>query len=980
MILLLGAPCMAQDNPPPAAASDAPVVRQFVDVPYTDAEDIRTLARQNFDIAGVDRESGYIGIVATDEELNRLSELGYTYYWRESSHPLRPPGPKVLADYTDPTEMSAFMDQVQAAYPNIAKKVLIKDGLFESHKIYAMKITKDVDQPNERPMFFLDAQHHAREVMTAEIARDMMDYLTSRYATDTQVQTWVDSIEIWIVPIVDPDGAAYVFSPDSNWRKHRRPSCPVDVNRNYDFNWNACAGSTGVCTDDTNRGTAPDSEPETQGMVQSFSDLRPLFALSYHSYGQYLMYSYGCLDPDEKTVMNGLGTALNSILQNDNGTTGGFAMGPVWSTIYTADGGSLDTQYGRYGTYSYVIEVNSSSFQPDYATWRNITVQRQRTAWQFFLDKTLNAPQIRGKITNASTGAPLAATVSLQEVAYTHGEYPRKADARGLYHWLTAASTTYHLTASMPGYCSQTRTVAVGTGPATLNIALSVPTAPSSLQAHGDGDNRIAVSWSAVSGATEYHILRSLASGGSYTQIGTVSAPLTTYADTSVSGHVTYYYVVRALTDCESANSTEASTSTTGNCILAPGFAGAASVANPAGATCVLTVSWITATPYCGGPLTYRVYRSTSSSFTPSSSTLIASGLNGTSFTDHAALASGTNYYYIVRSVDASSGAEDGNTAILSGAPSGPYSPGTWSDDAGDTGTAKMVLASPWSVLSTGGKTAPKVYATGTTTSNLCAALTTPALTLSTSAVLTFQSKYDLETNYDAGIVEIATSPDFSTWTKVSTVNYPNPLTYTGNACGFAASGTGTVFSKTYTTPAYSASAYTASLSAYNGSTVKLRWRVSTDSATNGKGWWIDDLKITNVMMPGTCSAGTASPPKEASPTGLPMTGARASGTAIQVAYTSACGSLDSAIYWGTGPIISTLHWTNAVCALGNTGLTVFDPGTPAPGHFIYFVVVGQTTTKEGSYGKNSAGVERPEAVGIGACDKPLDTSSTSCP
>ena len=161
---------------------------------------------------------------------------------------------------------------------------------------------------------------------------------------------------------------------------------------------------------------------------------------------------------------------------------------------------------------------------------------------------------------------------------------------------------------------------------------------------------------------------------------------------------------------------------------------------------------------------------------------------------------------------------------------------------------------------------------------------------------------------------------------------------------------------------------------------MKLRWRVSTDSATNGKGWWIDDLKITNVMMPGTCSAGTASPPKEASPTGLPMTGARASGTAIQVAYTSACGSLDSAIYWGTGPIISTLHWTNAVCALGNTGLTVFDPGTPAPGHFIYFVVVGQTTTKEGSYGKNSAGVERPEAVGIGACDKPLDTSSTSCP
>jgi len=313
-----------------------------------------------------------------------------------------------------------------------------------------MKITKDVDLPNERPSFFLDSQHHAREVMTAEIARDAIDYLTSNYATNSQVRAWVDAIEIWIVPIVNPDGAAYVFMGDNMWRGNRNPVCPVDLNRNYDFNWNACYGSSGTCGVETYRGGAPDSEPETQGMVQAFSDSHPLFALTYHSYGEYLMYSYGCVNPDEMSVLNGIGQDLNSVLQDDTGATGRYAMGPIWSTIYEADGGSLDTQYGRFGTYSYVIEVNSSSFQPDYATWRNITVQRQRAAWQFFLDRTLAHPQIRGKVADASSGAPLAATVSVQEVAYTHGEYPRKADPRGLYHWLTAANTTYHVTFSMP--------------------------------------------------------------------------------------------------------------------------------------------------------------------------------------------------------------------------------------------------------------------------------------------------------------------------------------------------------------------------------------------------------------------------------------------------------------------------------------------------------------------------------------------------
>ena len=45
------------------------------------------------------------------------------------------------------------------------------------------------------------------------------------------------------------------------------------------------------------------------GMEAFFAGVHSLFALSYHSYGQYLMYSYGCVNPDEMVVMDTIAQA-----------------------------------------------------------------------------------------------------------------------------------------------------------------------------------------------------------------------------------------------------------------------------------------------------------------------------------------------------------------------------------------------------------------------------------------------------------------------------------------------------------------------------------------------------------------------------------------------------------------------------------------------------------------------------------------------
>ncbi len=960
-----------------ASHAEAPVLKYFVEVAVPSLDAARDLAAMGFDIAGVDRNAMTIGIVATKDDLKKLEARGWPVTIRSNN--LQAGAVSALADYTDPQELSTFMDQVVAAHPGLVEKITLQNTLFEGQKQYAVHITKDVAVANDRPSFVFDAQHHAREVMTPEIARDFIDYLTSRYATDAQVRRWVDSINIWIVGSVNPDGGMHVFTSDTSWRKNRHPSCAVDNNRNYPAAWGFCNGSSTACSSDVYRGTSAGSEPETQGLMQLTSDVRPFFALSYHSYGEYIMYSYGCGDPDERSALDDVAQGLNSILENDSGVTGQYATGPIWSTIYLADGGSIDTQYNLYGAYSYVIEVNSGAsggFQPDYATWRNVTVQRQRRAWTYFLDKTLDGAQIRGKVTDAVTGLPLAATLALQEVTFTHGEAPRRAKANGNYHLLVQSNGTYHVSYSYPGHCTATQEVVVGTGPATVNVVLGQPAIPQGVAAVGSGDNAIDVSWQAAVNADQYRVLRSLTAGGPYAVVATVPGAQLSYHDTPVSGIATYFYVVRAVQGCDSGNSAEAPAATTGPCGVGPAFPGLASVQNAAASTCALNLTWPAATTRCGGGVTYRVHRSTTSPLVPGPGNLLVSGLGGTSFVDHDALANGGSYAYVVRAVDAGNGADDGNTVTVTATPTGVNSFGTWSDNAGDIGTARMATSLPWSVLGSGGKNGPKVYATGTYANSVCAALTTPAVTLQSGSSLSFASKYDLETDYDAGIVEVATGPGYATWTKL-TVNYPDDLPQGGNACGFAVSGNNTVFSRNFTTPVYSVSPYNGSLAAYAGQSVKLRWRISTDGGLTRSGWWVDDIAITNAVLPGVCAAGVPPTPKEPSANGG-MTASLPWGPAVEVSYLPGCGTTDNAIYWGSGPIAGSVAWTNAACAVGNTGRASFYPGDPAPDGFFYFVIVGQNATKEGSYGTGTLG-ERPEAVGIGVCDKPQDLAGT-CP
>jgi hypothetical protein len=192
--------------------------------------------------------------------------------------------------------------------------------------------------------------------------------------------------------------------------------------------------------------------------------------------------------------------------------------------------------------------------------------------------------------------------------------------------------------------------------------ACTPPAVPGSVTATPTAPNQITVSWGAVAGATSYNVYRSNGAcpGGAFAQIATGVAG-TSYVDNTVTGGLSYSYKVTSFNVCESAVSLCAGATAIGNCTAFPNQpTGLAATANGTG-TCGIGLSWTAGSSNCGASVSYSIYRSTVSGFIPSAANRIAQGVIPTSWNDIAGLAAGTPYYYIVHSVDTSTGAEETN-------------------------------------------------------------------------------------------------------------------------------------------------------------------------------------------------------------------------------------------------------------------------------------------------------------------------------
>ena len=143
-----------------------------------------------------------------------------------------------------------------------------------------------------------------------------------------------------------------------------QPPYGTDQNRNYTYKWGCCGGSDDNQYGETYRGPNPFSTPEDSRMAD-FMIAHPNVktGISYHSYGNLILYPYGYtyedIPADMTVVDHNTFVAMGAAMQR---TAGYHAQQS--SDLYITDGDWNDWMYGALHRYPITIELSGGTFYP----------------------------------------------------------------------------------------------------------------------------------------------------------------------------------------------------------------------------------------------------------------------------------------------------------------------------------------------------------------------------------------------------------------------------------------------------------------------------------------------------------------------------------------------------------------------------------------------------------------------------------------
>ena len=444
-----------------AGPRQPPVTKVEVTVP--DRTSLDQLVRAGYDVESVRTNRAIV--FADDEELANLRAAGWEVQILKPAAP-GGPTPKALGEYNDYTNMTVMLDGYATNYPAICRKLSIGRSV-QNRELWALKITTNPDLPQDKPKFKYISTIHGNEPVGTEMCLYLVDLLLKGYGSnDTHIVNLVSNVEIWIVPLINPDG--------------RESTPPQRYNANgYDLNRSFPEGSG---TDLGNQLYGPpintnSLQPEVRAVMAWTTNYNFSMGANFHTGSLVVNYPYdndglGSVfspSPDEALfeVMSRSYASNNPPMwANDSeGFTNGVVNGAAW---YAVSGGLQDWSYRYESSLDVTIELADNQFWPDPPASELPTYWAQnRESMLAFMEWVLRG--VRGVIRDAQTGQPVRGAVRTEgfhHLVFSDG-------AAGDYHRILLPGT-YTVWFYAPGYVSQRVTnVVVGSGAATrLDVAL----------------------------------------------------------------------------------------------------------------------------------------------------------------------------------------------------------------------------------------------------------------------------------------------------------------------------------------------------------------------------------------------------------------------------------------------------------------------------------------------------------------------------
>lgn len=350
-------------TPPPGPADALVLIR----IPYHDRAELGQLAAAGLDIWEVHDDYALAAVTPADQVSLSARGVRYTTVG---------PAPAYRFDplYHDYNEMLADLQRLAAAYPHLARLVNLgpsweKTQNRADRSLWALRVTANIATAADKPRVLYIGGHHAREIVPPEVVLLLAQYLLTGYGQDATATYWLDTREVWLLPLSNPDGTTRAAT-NLSWRKNTNDSagnCPgrwlpdgigIDLNRNFSYHWGEVGASNDPCSA-TYRGSAPLSEPENQAIRDLLGSRSFNLVISLHSYGQYILWPWGYtweLPPDQARFL-----AIGRRMAAHNH----YTYGPINTTIYPTSGDLMDWSYGELGILAFGMEIGTR-FDPPY--------------------------------------------------------------------------------------------------------------------------------------------------------------------------------------------------------------------------------------------------------------------------------------------------------------------------------------------------------------------------------------------------------------------------------------------------------------------------------------------------------------------------------------------------------------------------------------------------------------------------------------
>ena len=424
-----------------------------------------TTEQLNALVAGYDvletRQGNEVQVIADDATIASIQSDGYSTRVAEVLAVSAPapgaktPSPSAAAavatffgGYRTKEEQYVHLDTVLSAYPALTVGYDYGDSWKKANgqvgnDLRVICITKlqpgdcQLNSNSAKPRSLIMASIHARELTPAELAYRYIDMLTAGYGVDADVTAVLDTTEVWVIPIANPDGreivelggtSPYLQRKNANNTVGTCANPPtasdqagVDLNRNANFQWGGI-GTSAVACSQTYKGVSAASEPEQQALQTLWANLWPdqhatptdpvpvtatgTF-LSVHSSSNFVLLPPGAGGTSANDAqLRALAFRFSSF--------NGYVTGTGPEILYGTTGTSDDYVYHQLGPASFTFEVGPTSgtcsgFTPAYSCVDSTFWPINKGAF-LYAAKTARQPYVAPR--GPSTVTPVAATVA----------------------------------------------------------------------------------------------------------------------------------------------------------------------------------------------------------------------------------------------------------------------------------------------------------------------------------------------------------------------------------------------------------------------------------------------------------------------------------------------------------------------------------------------------------------------------------------